>query len=253
MSEATGTDAVSARRARRLLRRFDRFLQRNDIFIQRYGEDEAAVMRREMGEEYSRLIPQVPYLGSRRENPLASQVFGAAADLALYRVVLAHGGTLEDAGELIHHLTRAQWQRLPRALRRVLRAYVFSGLRRRQSQKEAVRSQQRRYPGDWVFEYVPGDGRSFDLGRDYTECAIVKFLHAQGADELCPYLCDTDYILWETIGAGFYRTKTLAWGCDRCDFRYTKHGHTTAPWPPNFVERGCGQPPTTPTEPIQTP
>ena len=66
MSEATGTDAVSARRARRLLRRFDRFLQRNDIFIQRYGEDEAAVMRREMGEEYSRLIPQVPYLGSRR-------------------------------------------------------------------------------------------------------------------------------------------------------------------------------------------
>jgi hypothetical protein len=67
-----------------------------------------------------------------------------------------------------------------------------------------------------------------------------------------PYLCDTDDISWETIGAGFYRTTTLDRGCDRCDFRYTKHGHTTAPWPPDFVERGRGQPPTTPTEAIQT-
>jgi len=37
------------------------------------------------------------------------------------------------------------------------------------------------------------------------------------------------------------RTKTLAWGCDRCDFRYSKHGVTSAGWPPEFVERTCGQ------------
>lgn len=59
----------------------------------------------------------------------------------------------------------------------------------------------------------------------------MKYLHAQGADELTPYLCDWDYIMAETVGVQLRRTKTLAWGCDRCDFRMTKNGTTTAPWP----------------------
>lgn len=36
------------------------------------------------------------------------------------------------------------------------------------------------------------------------------------------------------------RTETLAWGCDRCDFRFRTPGETTAPWPPVFAERHCG-------------
>ncbi len=68
----------------------------------------------------------------------------------------------------------------------------------------------------------------------------MKYLHAQGADELTPYLCDWDYIMAETVGVQLRRTKTLAWGCDRCDFHMTKNGTTTAPWPPPFVERTCG-------------
>ena len=129
---------------------------------------------------------------------------------------------------------------------------LFSGLRHRQAQKEARRSRQRRYPDDWVYEYVPGDGTSYDLGRDYTECAIVKFLHAQDADELCPYLCDLDWVAAEVMGYGFKRTKTLAWGCDRCDLRMTKDATTTAPWPPRFVERTCGRPPATTTQSTPT-
>jgi len=251
MRATTGKGTVSARQSRRMLRRFDRFVQRDDILVDRYGKDTAAVMRQEMREELARLIPQIPHVGSRRENPLAPQLPRAAWALASYRVVLARGGTLEDTGELIHHLTRAEVQRLPRMLRPLLRRYLFSGLRRRQAQKEARRSQQRRYPDDWVYEYVPGDGTSYDLGRDYTECAIVKFLHAQGADELCPYLCDTDHVMADVMGVAFRRTKTLAWGCDRCDFRYSKNGSTAAAWPPRFVERTCGQAPTTQPESVR--
>jgi hypothetical protein len=78
----------------------------------------------------------------------------------------------------------------------------------------------------------------------------VKFLHAQGADELRPYLCDTDHVMADVMGVAFRRTKTLARGCDRCDFRYSKNGSTTAPWPPRFVERTCGQAPTTQPESV---
>jgi hypothetical protein len=111
-------------------------------------------------------------------------------------------------------------------VRPVLRSYVFSGLRRRRLEKAARDSQERRYPADWVFEIVPGDGQSFDYGKDVTECGIVKYLDAQGADELAPYLCEWDYIMAETLGIQLRRTKTLAWGCDRCDFRMTRDGTT---------------------------
>jgi len=44
------------------------------------------------------------------------------------------------------------------------------------------------------------------------------------------------------MGVGVTRTKTLAWGCDKCDVRFSKHGETAAPWPPGFNERTCGEP-----------
>ncbi len=242
MSSKTGQEAVSGRQAQQMMRRFDRFLLQNDALVERYGRDQAAVMRAEMREELRRLIPQVPYIGGK-QNPLTTQLVQSAGALAIYRVLLKHGDTLEDTGELLHRLFRAEVERIPRVLRPWVKRYMFSGLRRRQALKEASRSQARRYPGDWVFERVDGDGSNFDQGRDYTECAIVKFLHAQDADELGPYLCDLDWVTAEVIGYGFQRTMTLAWGCDRCDFRMSKDGTTTAPWPPRFIERTCGQAP----------
>ncbi len=243
MSAKTGQEAVSGRQAQQMMRRFDRFLLQDDALVEQYGRDQAEVMRAEMGEELRRLIPQVPYIGGK-QNPLTTQLVQSAGALAIYRVVLKHGDTLEDTGELLHRLFRAEVERIPRVLRPWVKRYMFSRLRRRQALKEASRSQARRYPGDWVFERVDGDGSSFDQGRDYTECGIVKFLHAQDADALCPYLCDLDWVTAEVIGYGFQRTKTLAWGCDRCDFRMSKDGTTTAPWPPRFVERTCDQAPT---------
>jgi hypothetical protein len=73
-----------------------------------------------------------------------------------------------------------------------------------------------------VFEYVEGDGTTFDWGRDYVECGIVKFLHSQEADELTPYLCQTDYALFDALGIKLKRTMTLATGCEKCDFRFKK-------------------------------
>jgi hypothetical protein len=114
--------------------------------------------------------------------------------------------------------------------------YYMSGLSRRQSKKRAAQSQQRRYPADWVRVHVEGDGSAFDWGMDYLECGIVKFLHSQGADELAPYLCLTDYALLGALGIGFKRTMTLAEGCERCDFRFKRGDTTPSGWPPPWLE-----------------
>lgn len=245
---ATVQSALSGWHARRLMRGFDRLVPERSL-VARYGEEQAAVVREEMREEYGRLLPGVPHIG-RDGSPDAGGLDVGPRALAVYRVVLRHGGDLEDAGQLLHECGRAFWQRVPRLLRPVVRWYAFSGLRRRRMTKGARRSQERRYPADWVFEMVEGDGATFDFGRDIIECGLVKYLHAQGADELTPYLCDSDYIVAETFGYQLRRTKTLAWGCDRCDFRMTKDGSTSAPWPPRFAERTCGRTPrTTPDTP----
>jgi hypothetical protein len=74
------------------------------------------------------------------------------------------------------------------------------------------------------------------------ECGNVKVLNAQEADEVCPDISNLEYVATKGTGDGVRRTKTLAWGCDRCDFRFSDHRVTSAPWPPGFAERTCGEP-----------
>jgi len=228
----------ASRQTEKLVRKFDRSLRRTaDVLVGKFGEEEAPVIRRETLAEFRRLIPEIPYIGGRR-NPYSQILVGAARGLAMYRAVVLHGGSLQDTGELMHRRNRAQMQRIPR----VVRHSLMRNLLIRQQERAARRSQDRRYPGDWVMEVVDGDGESFDYGLDVTECGDLKFLRKQGAEELCPYFCDVDYVMAEAMGYELRRTKTLAWGCDRCDFRISLGGVTSACWPPKLVEQTCGEP-----------
>jgi len=149
-----------------------------------------------------------------------------------------HGGSVEDTGEWLRRVIRTESERIPKLLRHLMGRYRFSRMRIWQFERAARRSQPRRYPGDRLFEVVEGDGKTFDTGIDHTECGIVRFLDARGANELTPFICHLDYVLAEAMGYGLRRTKTLSGSCDRCDFRLTKGGLTTAPWPSRFVELG---------------
>ena len=230
---------TSHRQTERLVGKFDRRLKRwGGLIVDQFGEEAAAAMRGELLDEYRRLIPEVPYIGGRR-NMFSDHLAAAARQLAIYRVVVRHGGSLEDTGELMHRIARVEFGRVPRVLRPWIVRVAYG---RRRLERAARHSQARRYPSDFVFEFVEGDGETFDFGIDFTECAYQKFLHAQRADEWTPYGCDLDYVMADVMGYGLQRTKTLAWGCDRCDLRFSKLGVTSAPWPPEFVEQTCGEP-----------
>ena len=232
---------MSSRQTEKLVRKYGHWMQRSGgALIDGYGEETAAVIRGEIRDETRHALRRLPYIGGRR-NIYSSDLAFSAWALATYRVIVRYGGSLEDTGELIRDVVRAELARIPRGVRSLMVRYRFSRLRQKKLERGAQRSQARRYPGDWVFERVDGHGKAFDFGIDMTECGIVKFLHAEGADELCAYLCDIDYVGVEAMGFGLRRTKTLAWGCDRCDFRLSRDAVTSAPWPPEFVERTCGQ------------
>lgn len=227
-------------RSRKLLNQLDEFLaQARTLLVERYGEVKAATMQRETLDEYERLIPDLPYIG--RGNLFTGNLVQSAWALALYRVIRCHGGSVEEAGEIIHRAFEAELKRTPAFLRRLKGKLRLSRWAVRMMQNAARRSQKREYPGDWVFEVIEGDGRAFDVGMDVTECGIVKFLHAQGADELAPYLCNLDYLAYQATGVELRRTMTLSWRCEKCDFRMVSGGEPMETWPPRFIEKHCGK------------
>ena len=226
-------------RSRKLLKQLDKFLtQLRALLVERYGEAQAATMCQETLDEYERLIPDLPYIG--RGNLFTGNLVQSAWALALYRVIRRHGGSVEEVGEIIHRAAEAEFNRKPAFLRRLKGKFRLSRWAVRMMQNAARRSQKREYPDDWVFEIVESDSRTFDVGMDVTECGIIKFLHAQGADELAPYLCNLDYLVYQATGVELRRTMTLSWGCEKCNFRLLGDGEPMEAWPPKFVEKHCG-------------
>lgn len=188
------------------------------------GEEQAERFMREARQEYEELIPRIPYIG---DSSLALSFFlPTTRYLAVYRALQRQGRTLEDAGRLIFLIATEETRAIPYVGRRLMEALWFSRWFRRLAKSRAARSQQRRYPGSFVLTYVEGDGREFDYGIDYTECAHCKFLRAENAFELALYVCATDKPISELIGWGLTRTMTIAEGFPKCDFRFKKGGKT---------------------------
>ena len=97
----------------------------------------------------------------------------------------------------------------------------------------AETSQKRNYPDDFVFNYVEGDGSSFQWGLDYSECGLLKLFNKLGAAKFMPFLCLSDFSEANIFGFGFSRTQTLAHGAPKCDPRWVKNFKTPRAWPPD--------------------
>jgi len=217
----------------KLLKDFDNIVKRtNKVFVLHYGEEQAKVIIAETRQEYEALIPQIPNIGGRQ--PHTQFLIATAQFLAMYRVLTRHGRTLEESGELIYEVSKAWMNSYPKFVLRLFGGMDFSKRYQTAVQKRAEESHQRQYPGDYVFNFVQGDGKEFDFGVDYIECAGCSFLEKQGASELAPYLCNIDILYSEAYGWGLIRNYTLAQGHDKCDFRFKKGGKTRVAVPDSF-------------------
>lgn len=209
----------------RLLRDFESIIRKaRPLFLNRFGRTVTVEIIDETHREYEALIPKIPHVGGKE--PFTRFLISTAQYLALYRVMQNRGLSLEEVGELIYDLTERLLSEYPRFLLRFLSGSVFSDKYIQRVRKGAEESQRREYPGDYVFSFVEGDGVDFDYGVDYTECGACKFLEAEGALKLAPYVCTSDVIYSDRLGWGLRRTMTLAEGHSKCDFRFRKRGKT---------------------------
>jgi hypothetical protein len=177
------------------------------------------------------MLPELPYIGGG-SNDLTSNLYQSAYALALYQAMQAGGMTAESTGELLY--LGVQRQMATSALMGIGGRMSASQLAQDKLKAEAEISQRRTYPGDWVFEFVAGDG-TFDYGIDYTECGICKYFRAQGGEAFIPYLCLLDFPMSEAMNTGLARTITLGHGGNRCDFRYKYGRPVQMEWTPEFL------------------
>lgn len=208
---------------KRIMREINFAIPHYKKFIaQAYGMELANSVIAETIQRFEDLLPDIPFIGGD-ENFLTENLYLSAAMLAMYQSLKARGKSVEEAASLIYLGTSAFYGSFPfRLLLRWQGGQLFGRKRFEKRQREAVISQQRRYPEDWVFEIVEGDGENFQFGVDYTECGIVKYLTQRGAPELAPYLCWLDYPMCEAMRVKLVRTETIAHGSDKCNFRFCR-------------------------------
>ncbi len=220
-----GTQTYFISRKSKLLRDFDNLTKRaKTALASQYGSEFAGTVVTEAREEYSKLIPEIPYVGHYRI--LVRFITGTAVSLAIYKALRNHGKPVEEAGKLYYLICKAILSSYPGIVRWIIGRVSFSKLFLRAAKKGALESQKRLYPGGYVFSFVQGDGKEFDYGVDYFECGGCKFLSQQGASELAPYICTADIVYSDLFGWGLVRTKTIAEGFEKCDFRFKKGGKT---------------------------
>jgi hypothetical protein len=212
-------------RKKRLLRSYDRSISRvQPLLSSQLGRDQSIRLIQESRQEYEHLIPRIPFIG--RSNPLLGFFLPATRYLAVHRVLKRQGLAIEEIGQLIFVMGAEEVKAIPPAVRRIIGNLWFSQLFKQRIKRRAILSHQRRYRGDFVLDYVNDDGKGFDFGVDYIECASCKFLQAEDALELAPYVCAVDLPASHLLGWGLTRTMTLAEGSQMCDFRFRKGGRT---------------------------
>jgi hypothetical protein len=212
-------------RERALVRDFEKSLDRvKPLLFAWLGNERAMILIRASREEYEPLLSRIPYIG--RNNPLLFFFLPTPRYLAVYRALQKLELSIEDAGYLSFQIGSAQLKSIPLLARRLCGDLWFSTWFKNRLKKRALHSQRRDYPGNFVMDFVEGDGLEFDYGVDYIECATCKFLESEGSLELAPYICAIDMPASELLGWGLSRTQTLAEGAHKCDFRFKKDGKT---------------------------
>ena len=209
----------------KLIKSFDRSTIRfRKVLHYHYGQAKADNIIRESRREYETVIPHLPYIGEK--NPFLIFLHTTGRYLAIYRVLRRMGHAVDEAGKILCQMNEEEFKSIPVPVRRIIGYFWFSPWFLRRLRKRALKSQQRKYPDDYVLNFIEGDGQTFDYGIDYTECAGCKFLKQQNAAELAPIMCKFDKAASELLGWGLTRTMTIADGYEKCDFRFKKRGKT---------------------------
>ena len=215
------------KKKRSLVRLFDTAARIvKNILIENFGEAKVEEFIPKARKDFEMLLSQIPYVGGK-DNKLTEELINTALLLPFLQFFEKEGLDFYEIGKLTYEIFEEFYKFIPP------RDDIFSEEYLIQDKENAKISKLRKYPDDWVFEFVEGDGETFTYGRDYYECGVYKFYKSQGAEHFMPIVCISDFAKARAYGYGLKRTQTIGNGAPLCDFRYIKDGSTARAWPPD--------------------
>ncbi len=213
------------RKKRVLMRTFDAAINIvKHVLIKYFGDDKFNEILLVTRNDFEELLPQIPYVGGN-ENPLTEDLVNSAILIPLLLFFEKEGFTFNEIGKITYELFEKFHNFIPP------KEDIFTEDFLTKEKEQAKKSKQNKYSGDWVFDFVVGDGSKFTFGINYLECGVYKFYKSQGLEHLMPIICVSDFAKAQAHGYGFNRTQTIGNGASLCDFRYIKGGKTPRGWP----------------------
>ncbi len=221
---APPAEGYYAARSARMLRGFDRAAPRFARSLERHHDAAfAEEVLRDARIEFERLLPELPYIGGRR-NVFSWVMVVNGWLVALFRAMQARGKSAEETIRVAADVADELFRSLPGAVLRLVGRLAFTRPVRGVLRRQAERSQERRFAADFVFQFREGDGDDWALVFD--ECAVNKFYEAQKTPELAPYCNFFDVTYSRLMGMGVDASETIGLGCRQCKLRYA-HGRET--------------------------
>lgn len=194
-------------------------------YIADFGEEIADEILEKSPVEFEALIPLLPDVGGK-DNLFTPVLIASGGMLAIARVLETRNINAKEMFIVFSKAIDKLYNFLPKFIMRILgRLFLskFGGVRI--LRKQAARSQERKYPADWVFEVVEGDGEEFDWMIEYYECAVIKFWEGQEAYDLMACCNFGDMAMSKALGLGM-ESATLGEGCETCVAKL-KYGRET--------------------------
>jgi hypothetical protein len=209
-----------------------------NLFLEKFDIEKLNTIYSLIEKEYEVLLNELQYIGGNM-NPFTSFLTGSGEMFAIIRILEKEAIIFEEIGEFIFRYYETINEHREKSLKNSGQSHaeqIFASGYIESLKSFAKQSQERNYYGDWIFEFVNGEGKPFTYGLNFTQCGIYELAKKIGMEKYTRFLCLADFAEARASGFGLNRTQTLSNGAPICDHRYIRNATTLRAWPPEKVE-----------------
>jgi hypothetical protein len=149
-----------------LMKQYDKAAKFQEEVLTRHF-DESRVNRwlAQARKNYESFIPQFPYIGGK-ENEFTRYLMYFSGIMPTVRILRDQGVPLRKIGQVIFEISTEYYNAIHGLVEWYARSTYFGEEKKAHLRAAARKSQLRQYPGDWVFKFMEGDGKTFQYGLD---------------------------------------------------------------------------------------
>jgi len=208
------------------------------LLLEKFDTEKVEKLLGDAIREYENILPKVQYVGGNK-NPFTQYLTGAVGVFSIIRVLEKEGFAYREIGEFTFRYHEILNEKREENLKKLGQSHsdqIFTPNYIQFMKDFAKKSQEKVYPGDWILEYIDGEGKPFTYGFNFIQCGSNELAKKLGMQKYMGFICLGDFAEATAGGFGFTRTQTLANGAPICDHRYIQGGSTPRAWPPDVLE-----------------